>query len=523
MNWFFAPAVRLLSGTRIRGHLIFIGLLALLPLLVLFMLMGVGGNGAMTQTRHSGALSLAVVSLLFAAYMLGALIVRVAPDMRRLASAIKRIGSGDLTARFDRAETFEGARMGEHIARSNQHLIDIVAQVRTSSDAVLSGAKEIAIGNHQLSQRTEAQASTLEQTAARLEELAAGAKQNADNCRRADTLANQTDSSASASAGEVQALIASMENIVTSSRRIEEIVSVIDAIAFQTNLLALNAAVEAARAGEQGRGFAVVASEVRSLAQRTSVAAKEIKSLISESVEQVNGGTKLVGHVASSMQAVVHRVREVNGLIGAIAESSRDQSESIDEVNRGIAQLEQVSQQNAALVQQAHSVTSGFEGEAIRLSEVVDKFKLDRMAAREQAVALVESAAAHLIAKGPERAYRDFEQPNSAFMFADYYVYAFDMKGDVFVHPALKGKNALDLADSDGKQFVRPMIATGKTTGKGWEDYRWLNPITQKVEQKSAYFQRVGDVILACGIYKGDGADTRAIAVPAPLRLVAKS
>jgi methyl-accepting chemotaxis protein len=522
MKLFFAPLVRLLSGTRIRGHLYCIGVLALAPLLILLWLIGAGENAAITPAIRGSAMAVAVASLLLAAYLMGAMVLRVSPDIRRLASAIKRIGSGDLTARIDHAETFEGARMGEYIARSNQHLIDIVAQVRTSSDAVLSGAKEIAMGNQQLSQRTEAQASTLEQTAARLEELAASAKQNADNCRRADTLVTQTDSTASASAGEVQALIASMENIVTSSRRIEEIVAVIDGIAFQTNLLALNAAVEAARAGEQGRGFAVVASEVRNLAQRTSVAAKEIKTLIGDAVDQVNGGTKLVGNVATSMQAVVHRVREVNGLIGAIAESSRDQSDSIDEVNRGIAQLEHASQQNAALVQQAHSVTSGFEGEAIRLSEVVDKFKLDRMAAREQAVALVESAAAHLIAKGPERAYRDFERPNSAFMFADYYVYAFDMKGDVFVHPTLKGKNALDLADSDGKQFVRPMIVTGKTTGKGWEDYRWLNPITQKIEQKSAYFQRVGEVILACGIYKGDVAHAPTIAAPAPLRLVAR-
>jgi methyl-accepting chemotaxis protein len=443
----------------------------------------------------------------------------------RIASAIKRIGSGDLTARIDRAETFEGVRMGEHIQHSNQQLIDIVAQVRTSADAILGGAREIAGGNQQLSQRTDAQASTLEQTAARLEELAASAKQNAGNCQQADTLASQTDTTASASAGEVQTLIASMGSIVTSSRRIEEIVSVIDSIAFQTNLLALNAAVEAARAGEQGRGFAVVASEVRNLAQRTGVAAKEIKTLISESVAQVNGGTRLVGNVATSMEAVVQRVREVNELVRDIAESSREQSQSVDEVNRGIAQLEQVSQQNAALVHQAHAVTTVFEGEAIRLSEVVDKFKLDRMAAREQAVALVESAAAHLIAQGPERAYRDFEQPNSAFKFADYYVYVVDMSGYVFVHPALKGTNAFDLADSDGKQFVRPMIATAKTIGKGWEDYRWLNPITQQVEQKSAYFQRVGDVVIACGIYKGgDGrAPTPMLAAPAPLQLVSQS
>ncbi len=203
MKWFFAPVVRLLSGTRISGHLYCIGVFALLPLLILSWLIGVGENGAITPAAKGSAMAVAVTSLLLAAYLLVALILRVAPDMRRLASAVKRIGSGDLTARIDRAETLEGARMGEHITRSNQQLIDIVAQVRTSSDTVLSGAKEIAIGNQQLSQRTEAQASTLEQTAARLEELAASAKQNADNCRRADTLANQADSTASASAGEV--------------------------------------------------------------------------------------------------------------------------------------------------------------------------------------------------------------------------------------------------------------------------------------------------------------------------------
>ena len=158
----------------------------------------------------------------------------------------------------------------------------------------------------------------------------------------------------------------------------------------------------------------------------------------------------------------------------------------------------------------------GFEAEASRLSDVVDKFKLDRMAARDQAVALVESAAQHLEIKGPEGAYADFEKPNSAFMFSDYYVYVFDFDGNVFVHPTLKDKNAMDLADSDGKKFVPPMIATAKVSGKGWEDYRWLNPIRQKIEQKSAYFQRVGDVVIACGIYKGKARE----ATPPHLRLI---
>ena len=517
MNWFFAPAIRLFSGTKISANLYWIGVLALMPLLILIALLIVGENGWLTPSTRTAAMIVAAVSLVLEAYAMGALFMRIGPDVNKVAGAIKRIGSGDLTVRIDDAETDEGARLGEYVRQTNQNLIEIVTQVRTSADTIVNGAKEIASGHHHLSQRTEAQAATLQQTASSVEQLAASAKQNADSCRRANELGTRTGSIALASVERVNELVDSMGFIVTSSKQMGEIVSVIEGIAFQTNILALNAAVEAARAGEQGRGFAVVASEVRNLAQRSSDAAKEIKTLIRDSVEHVKGGTRLVGKVAVTIQDVVNRIGEVNGLITDIASASREQSLSVDEVNRGILQMEQDSQHNAALVEQASAVALAFEGEASRLSDVVDKFKLDRMAAREQAVVLVESAARHLRAKGRERAYRDFETPNSAFMFADYYVYVFDLQGNVYVHPTLKGKNALDLADSDGKQFVRPMIATAKSSGKGWEDYRWLNPITNKVEQKSDYFQRADELVVACGIYKGEQQPS----APTLLRLVA--
>ena len=504
MNWFFSPAVRLFSGTRIAANLYWIGVLALFPLLILLALLFMDDASWMTPSLRSTLMKMAALCLGLEAYSLGALFLRIGPDVGKVANVIKRIGSGDLTARIDHAETFEGGELAQYVSQTNENLINIVAQVRASADAIVSGATEIAGGNHHLSQRTEAQAATLEETASSMEELAASAKQTADTCRRATDLSTRTGNVASASADRVSELIDSMGTIVSSSKQIEDIVSVIEGIAFQTNILALNAAVEAARAGEQGRGFAVVASEVRSLAQRSSTAAKEIKILIHDSVEHVNGGTRLVGKVAATIKEVVTSVREVNGLITDIAAAAREQSISVDEVNRGIAQLEQVSQQNAALVEEAGAVAMGFEAEASRLSEVVDKFKLDRMAARDQAVALVERAVQHLKAKGPERAYADFETSNSAFMFAEYYVYVLDFNAHVYVHPTLKGKNVMDLADSDGKTFFQPIIASARSFGKGWEDYRWLNPITQKIEQKSAYFQRVGDIVIACGIYKGD-------------------
>jgi methyl-accepting chemotaxis protein len=256
-------------------------------------------------------------------------------------------------------------------------LADIVSQVRHSSESIATGASQIASGNADLSQRTEEQASNLEQTAASMEEMNATVKLNADTVRTATQLA-ASSSQAAAGGGEIVGrVVATMEQITASSRRIGDIIGVIDSIAFQTNILALNAAVEAARAGEQGRGFAVVASEVRSLAQRSAEAAKEIKALIGESVSKVDEGSGLVGEAGSAMQGIVRQAQQVADLIGEIGAATAEQADGVSQVGDAVVQLDQVTQQNAALVEESAAAAASLNAQAARLVDLVSLFKLD--------------------------------------------------------------------------------------------------------------------------------------------------
>jgi methyl-accepting chemotaxis protein len=257
----------------------------------------------------------------------------------------------------------------------SQHLDRIVAQVNSSGDAIQKAAGEVADGYNNLSQRTEAQAATLEQTASGMEELSGTVKMNAENCRRADKLADHACEVAAKAADSMRQVSQTMHRIESSAKRVAEVTGVIESISFQTNILALNAAVEAARAGEQGRGFAVVAAEVRSLAQRSAEAAKEIKVLIGESVATVSEGAKLVDAAEVTISEAATSVVSVSSVIGDIAQSSVEQSTGVDEINRAIVQLEGVTQQNAALVEQAGSAARSFEKEASHLLQTVGAFE----------------------------------------------------------------------------------------------------------------------------------------------------
>jgi methyl-accepting chemotaxis protein len=256
------------------------------------------------------------------------------------------------------------------------NLQKLVVDVKTSVDSISTASKEIASGNTDLSQRTEEQASSLEETAASMEELTATVKQNADNAKQANQLANNASTVAIKGGGVVQQVVGTMSAINESSRKIVDIISVIDGIAFQTNILALNAAVEAARAGEQGRGFAVVAAEVRNLAQRSAAAAKEIKTLIGDSVEKVEVGTKLVDDAGKTMEEIVNAVKRVTDIMAEISAASNEQSQGIEQVNQAITQMDEVTQQNAALVEEAAAAAESLEEEAQSLAHAVIVFKL---------------------------------------------------------------------------------------------------------------------------------------------------
>ena len=301
----------------------------------------------------------------------------VLTPLNRAVHLLDLVANGDLTTKVDVHSNNEIGRLFSAIRSMQQALLTTVSRVRSSSDSIDTNAKEIAAGNMDLSSRTEQQASSLEETAASMEQLTGTVKQNADNALQANQLAHSASSTASKGGEVVSQVVDTMQAINESSRRIVDIISVIDGIAFQTNILALNAAVEAARAGEQGRGFAVVASEVRSLAQRSAAAAKEIKSLIDASVEKVEAGSQLVEQAGATMGEVVTSVQRVTDIVGEIAEASREQSTGIEQVNRAITQMDEVTQQNAALVEQAAAAAQSLQAQATNLVGAVSIFKID--------------------------------------------------------------------------------------------------------------------------------------------------
>ncbi len=288
----------------------------------------------------------------------------------------RRIAAGDLGARLVTQREDEFGQMIRSLNAMRDELAGVVADVRRGTDGITLASREIAQGNHDLSARTEQTASSLQQTAASMEQMAGAIRQSAESAQRANELAITAGRSAAQGGDVVAQVVSTMGEIDQSSRRIADIIGTIDGIAFQTNILALNAAVEAARAGEQGRGFAVVAGEVRSLAQRSAEAAREIKTLIGASVERVAAGSDLVGRAGQSMQEIVGNVERVRQIIGEITNSAAEQSDGVGQINAAVGQLDQMTQQNAALVEQSAAAASSMNEQAVQLAGVVQKFRL---------------------------------------------------------------------------------------------------------------------------------------------------
>ncbi len=296
--------------------------------------------------------------------------------LRSAVALAKQVAEGDLTLEVRSTSGDEIGELLASLAQMNTSLARIVGEVRSGTDTIATASSQIKAGNMDLSSRTEHQASSLEETASAMEELTSTVNQNADNARQANSLAGAASDVAEKGGAAVAQVIDTMSAINESAKKIVDIIGVIDGIAFQTNILALNAAVEAARAGEQGRGFAVVAAEVRNLAQRSASAAKEIKSLIDTSVEEVGIGTRLVDQAGVTMGEVVSSVRRVNAIIGEIASASEEQRAGIEQVNQAIAQMDEVTQQNAALVEEATAASASMESQAMQLASTVSVFKL---------------------------------------------------------------------------------------------------------------------------------------------------
>ncbi len=338
------------------------------------------------STTRAWSIFAIVAGVLFAALFGWSLIRGISRSLREALEVATAVGQGDLshTIRLDGKD--EVAQVLVALSGMQNSLSQVVSTVRQGSEAVATASAEIAQGNHDLSARTEQQASALEQTAASMEQLSATVKHNADNARQANQLA-QSASTMATQGGEVVArVVETMKGINDSSRKISDIISVIDGIAFQTNILALNAAVEAARAGDQGRGFAVVATEVRSLAGRSAAAAKEIKALIGTSVERVEQGTAQVDQAGTTMDEVVRGIKRVTDLMGEISAASSEQSAGVSQVGEAVMQMDQVTQQNAALVEEMAAAASSLKSQANELVDTVAVFKLTEDATRNAIV-----------------------------------------------------------------------------------------------------------------------------------------
>jgi len=332
--------------------------------------------GVLAEAAQRMMLILSAVAALLTVFFAWFITRSITVPLNEAVDVAQRVAAGDLTSNVEVKSKDETGQLMLALKDMNDSLKKIVGEVRSGTEAIGSGTKQIASGNADLSQRTEEQASSLEETASSMEELTSTVKQNAENAKQANQLALGASTVAVKGGQVVSEVVTTMSSINESSKKIVDIIGVIDGIAFQTNILALNAAVEAARAGEQGRGFAVVASEVRNLAQRSAAAAKEIKALIGDSVDKVGAGTKLVDEAGKTMEEIVNSVKRVTDIMSEITAASQEQSAGIEQVNQAITQMDEVTQQNAALVEEAAAAAESLEEQAQNLQAAVAIFNI---------------------------------------------------------------------------------------------------------------------------------------------------
>lgn len=334
---------------------------------------------ALTEQMFAWSLVLAVAAVILgiviALYMTRSIMKQLGAEPVYTVEVTRRIAEGDLAVAIEGAARRPGSLV-QAISAMQESLASVVTHVRAGAESIASASRQIAAGNTDLSARTEEQASSLQETAASMEQLTSTVKLNSDNAHQANQLAMAASHVAERGGDVVKQVVDMMDAIDQSSKQIGDIIGVIDSIAFQTNILALNAAVEAARAGEQGRGFAVVASEVRSLAQRSATAAKEIKTLISGSVQQVEAGARLAGTAGDTMRDIVNSVKQVADIVGEISMASKEQTAGIEQVNLAIGQMDEVTQQNAALVEEASAASAALQDQAAELARIVATFRL---------------------------------------------------------------------------------------------------------------------------------------------------
>ncbi|WP_198970302.1 methyl-accepting chemotaxis protein [Xylophilus sp. ASV27] len=492
------PAVWLMRRLRLAGKLTLLTLICCCALAASALAgMAAAGDAARWAVPLLGA---GVVG-----YWAIALYRGFSADLAVVARAMQDTAAGNLRAQPHVTGRDEAAALAATLSGMVLTLSSMVADIRSNTALVAHAGSRLAADNRALAERTEQQAASLEQTAASVAQLSGAVQQNAQAARHSDTHATTVREAADTGAQAMAQAVASIEAIRKDAHRMGEIVGVIDMLAFQTNILALNAAVEAARAGEQGRGFAVVAAEVRSLAQRSAASAREIRQLIGASTAQVEGSTGLVRAAGERMAGIAPGIRAVADSMTQISASSAEQSEGLAEINTAVRQLEQLTQQNAQMVEQAAAEARRLELRASTLAQAVQAFQLQQGTA-EEAVALVERAL-QLRRTSPSLAafLRTLSDPAQPFHDRDMYVFALDAQGSYRAfggNPAKVGTRVQDIAGIDGQALLDAIMQQARQ-GPGWVEYDITHPVTGAVQTKMSFVTQTDqNLFVGCGVYK---------------------
>ncbi len=453
--------------------------------------------------RELWGLTAGVAGMVLCVYFLLCFFVEFRRSLQPLLHYIAETSSGNLRARVSMRGRDQISLLANAMQGMVDHLSSMVASVRSNSALVAHAGKNLVTGNRELSDRTEQQAANLEETAASVQELSSGVQANVQTIQDANRQAAAVRDQADAGAAAMSRAVQSIEAIQGSSQRMNEIIGVIDGLAFQTNILALNAAVEAARAGEAGRGFAVVASEVRSLAQRSAESAREIRQLIQTSGAQVVSSADQIRDAGRGMTQIVEGIHGLAGSMANISESSSTQSGKLNELSAAVRQLDEITQRNAQMVEHAVDQAQNMERSAATLADAVSSFRLQQGTA-DEAMVLVERAIAYRRTTSADAFLRGITEPSQGFHERDMYVFALNNTGRYVAfggNPAKVGTRVQDIPGIDGQGLLDAIVRQADQA-PGWVEYDITNPTNGKVQTKMSFVQKVDEVYVGCGVYK---------------------